>query len=115
VHEYSIVQSLMEHVEAQARAHHATAVREVTVRIGELSGVEPELLVTAFELLRERTICDGAPLRVTPVPARWACRRCERPVPPGAALRCAECGVPAHLVEGGEILLDRIELEVADV
>jgi hydrogenase nickel incorporation protein HypA/HybF len=108
MHEYSIVQSLMAHIEAQAREHHAVAVHRVAVRIGELSGVEPELLRTAYDLIKERTLCAA-------VEAKWACRSCGSPVPPGLALRCPECHSPARLVAGDEILLDRIELEVADV
>lgn len=115
MHEYSIVQSLMAHIEAHAREHHAIAVHRVAVRIGELSGVEPDLLRTAYDLIKERTMCAEAPLDITAVPASWACRSCATPVAQGSALRCPECGSPARLVAGDEILLDRIELEVADV
>lgn len=115
MHEYSIVQSLMEHIETHARRHGAIAVHRVSVRIGELSGVEPDLLRSAYDLVRERTLCAGAPLEITPVAAVWACRSCATPLPAGAALRCAACGAPGRLVAGGEIMLDRIELEVGDV
>ncbi|MCU0256546.1 MAG: hydrogenase maturation nickel metallochaperone HypA [Vicinamibacterales bacterium] len=115
MHEYSIVQALMERIEEQARAHRASSVSRVSVRIGELSGVEPDLLRTAFELVRERTICDGATLQITSVAARWVCRACGRDVAAGGVLRCADCGAPARLAQGDEILLEQLELEVADV
>jgi len=115
MHEYSIVQSLMAHIEAHAREHRAVAVHRVAVRIGELSGVEPDLLRTAYDLIKERTLCAEAPLDITTVQARWACRSCGTPVEQGLALRCPDCGSPARLVAGDEILLDRMELEVADV
>jgi hydrogenase nickel incorporation protein HypA/HybF len=115
MHEYSIVQSLMGHIEAQARAHGATAVRHVAVRIGELSGVDPELLQSAYDLVRERSICAGAPLSITAVAAQWVCRQCSRAVPSGGPLRCPACAAPARLVSGDEILLERLELEVPDV
>jgi hydrogenase nickel incorporation protein HypA/HybF len=115
VHEYSIVQALLGHVESQARANGAKAVSRVRVRIGELSGVEPDLLQTAFELVRERSICDGATLEVRRVAARWVCRTCEGPIAAGGPLRCPACGGAARLAEGDEIVLDQLELEVADV
>jgi hydrogenase nickel incorporation protein HypA/HybF len=115
VHEYSIVQSLMAHIEAHARQHQAVAVRRVTVRIGELSGVEPDLLQTAYDLLKERSLCAEAPLDITTVESRWECRQCGRPVARGLVLRCDACGAPARLVAGDEIVLERIELEVGDV
>ena len=55
MHEYSIVQALLERVAAEARARRATSVHRLTIRIGELSGVEPELLATAYATFRERT------------------------------------------------------------
>ena len=113
MHEYSIVASLLERVDAEARAHGATVVDRIQVRIGELSGVEIDLLRTAFETFRERTICAAAELEIEPVAARWSCRGCEREIERGAILRCPACGQPARLVDGGEILLQRIEMEVA--
>ncbi len=115
MHEYSVVSSLLATAEAQAQAHRATSIRRVTVRIGELSGVEPDLLVSAFELAREGTMCSKASLEVEHIPVTWACRACGRPIAAGDILRCPECGAPAKLVSGGEILLAQLELEVADV
>ena len=115
MHEYSVVQNLMEHIEAQALQHGARSVHRVSVRIGELSGIEPDLLRTAYDLMRERSICADAQLVITTVPARWECRACAVAIPAGRALRCATCGAPARLVEGDDILLERLELEVEDV
>ncbi len=115
MHEYSVVASLLERVAAEADARGATAVTRLHVRLGSLSGVDADLLATAYEVFRERTICDAAPLVLTPVPAQWACPRCGASIEVGAALRCAPCGIPARLVEGDELILDRIEMEVPHV
>lgn len=113
MHEYSIVRALLDRVEAEAQSRGASAVHHVRVRIGELSGVEPELLRSAYELCSERSLCAGADLEIVPVPARWVCGECGEPVPRGRILRCPACGRPARLEGGDEILLERIELEVA--
>ena len=113
MHEYSIVQALLEKVEEQARLRGATAVRSVAVTIGELSGVERDLLATAYYVFRELTICAGAPLAIRAAAARWVCPRCAREIPRGTRLACADCGAPARLEQGDEITLDRIEMEVA--
>jgi len=112
MHEYSIIQALMGRVEAEARAHGASAVVRLRVRIGELSGVEPELLSSAYSMWCEGTICDASKLEIVRVPAAWACPECQRPIPRGERLRCASCEVPARLRQGDEIFLDRIEMEV---
>jgi hydrogenase nickel incorporation protein HypA/HybF len=112
MHEYSLVQALLTRVEQEARDHRATAVRRLTVRIGDLSGVEADTFATAFDLFSSRTICDGSTLVVERVPARWECATCRSPVRAGGALRCERCGGPAALIAGGEFVLDRVELEV---
>lgn len=115
MHEYSIVQSLLERIELEATALGATAVCSVSLRIGAQSGVEPVLLSRAFEMFRDRSVCRDAQLAVTIVPARWVCPSCRRGVEAGAVLRCPRCARPAALVEGDEIILDRLEMEVPDV
>jgi hydrogenase nickel incorporation protein HypA/HybF len=112
MHEYSIVQALVERVDAEVRARRATDVHRLHIRLGELSGVEPDLLTRAYDTFRERTVCERASLAVTLVPARWECPRCGAAIVGGDALRCRSCKVPASLVQGDEIMLDRIEMEV---
>lgn len=113
MHEYSIVQALISQVEDQARRHGATSVGRIELRIGELSGVEVELLRTAFEVLRERSLCAGAELAIELVPATWTCPTCALLLQTGARLQCPECRAPARLTEGDEIVLQRLEMEAA--
>lgn len=111
MHEYSIVQSLIERVDQEARAHGATRVHRIRVSIGELAGVEIGLLQTAFETFRGRTVCDATELEIRHVAALWECRRCGTAIAPGTPLQCPSCGAPARLASGDEIMLDQIEME----
>jgi hydrogenase nickel incorporation protein HypA/HybF len=112
MHEYSLVQAMVEQVEAAARARSAVSVHRLDVRVGELAGVDVDLFKTAYLTFRERTICEGAELEVSVVPVRWACERCGRDIERGHALQCPVCRRPARLVAGDELILDRIEMEV---
>jgi hydrogenase nickel incorporation protein HypA/HybF len=112
VHEFSIVQALMERVEAEAAARSALSVTAIHVRLGAQSGVDPDLLRRAYGAYRIGTISAQAPLDVTVVPVEWRCSRCEAIIPAGRPLACAACGARARLAQGDEILLDRVELEV---
>ena len=114
MHEYAIVGALVDRVATEMKKAGATRVERVHVRLGELSGIDRGLLTTAFELFRAGTVCHEAELVVDAVAVRWACPRCEVTLPPGAALRCPTCDVGAKLVAGGEITLQRIEMEVPD-
>lgn len=112
MHEYSVGQALMDRIDAEAAAHGAIAVHRIRLKIGELSGVEPDLLASAFSILKERTLCEHAALDIERVAARWVCPSCAADIPPGAILRCRACGEAARLAGGDEIVLAQLEMEV---
>ncbi len=113
MHEYSLVEALIGRVEAEARRRQALAVHGLSIRVGELAGVDPELLRTAYETFRAGTVCERAELRLTTRAAAWVCPSCDAPIVRGAPLRCPACEVPARLVEGSDaLILDAIDLEV---
>ncbi len=60
MHEYSIVQSLLEACEEHAKQNSAKEIIKIVVKIGILSGVEPDLLRTAFDTFKEDTVCNRA-------------------------------------------------------
>ena len=102
-------------MEQEAHAYDGAQVHRLHVKIGELSGVELDLLKTAFDTFRERTICHAAELTINTVAPAWACPSCERDVARGSILRCDECGRPARMIRGDEIILERIEMEAPNV
>jgi hydrogenase nickel incorporation protein HypA/HybF len=112
MHEYSIIQSLVDSVAAAVGSREAV-VRRVEIAIGELAGVDCGLLTTAFEVFRDGTLCEQATLTIDRIPARWECSRCGGEVARGGFLHCPRCEAPARLACGDEITLQRIELEVA--
>jgi hydrogenase nickel incorporation protein HypA/HybF len=112
MHEYSIASSLLAMAEEQVAKHAAQRVLGLEVRVGELSGVEVELLATAWSLVRERSCCDGVDLVITRVEAHWECTRCGERIARGGLLSCPACGDRVRLASGDELVLDRIEMEV---
>ena len=115
MHEYSIAGALLERVEAEASRHARAEVLCIRVRVGELAGVDPELLRTAWSLAREGTRCARAQLELTGEAPRWECPRCAGRIQAGALLRCPRCAAPARLAAGDALVLERIEMEVSDV
>jgi hydrogenase nickel incorporation protein HypA/HybF len=116
MHELSIVAGLFETLEAQARENRAARITGVTLKIGRLSGVVPELLESAFDMYKKGTIAEAAKLTVDVVPLRVRCRACgaERSVESYVFL-CAACASPdLEILEGTEMILERIELEADD-
>ena len=113
MHEYSLVQALLDRVAAEARTRENATVRKLRLRIGESSGVELELFHAAYDVIRTGTACEHATLEIVPSPVIWECAACGSAVDPGRGLWCATCHRPAELVSGDEIILEQIELEVA--
>ena len=97
----------------EAAARGALSVHGVEVQIGELSGVDPGLLDTAWRTFRVHTICETAAMEVELVAARWECTACHGAIPRGAILQCPACGGRVRLAQGDEIVLNRIVMEVA--
>ena len=114
MHEFSLIQSLISRVGDEARRRSGLRVHVIAVRVGELSGVDPELLGNAFEIACQGTICAQAELRMSRVRAVWSCPRCGKVFAPGEVLNCAGCRAPAELSEGADALtLESLEMEVA--
>ena len=114
MHELSIVAGLFETLLEQARAHEAREVTRVRLKVGLLSGIVPELLASAFDMYKKGTIAENAVLDVETVPLGVRCRTC------GAESRkedfiftCPACAsADLEIVQGTEIFLERIELEI---
>ena len=115
MHEVSLVDALFDQADRAISPHPPTAVRQVTVRIGSLAGVETELFRTAFEACKGERGYAAASLQIIEEKAAWRCAECGAVIQQGAALRCASCDGQATLAAGGELILQRVELEVSDV
>jgi hydrogenase nickel incorporation protein HypA/HybF len=115
VHEVSLVQALFDQADRAIVPHQSLSVCQVRVRIGELAGVDPELFRTAFEGCRSDRGYRVAELTITVEKAVWLCDACGTSVPDGERLQCPSCDGPPRLAAGGDIVLDRLELEVPDV
>jgi hydrogenase nickel incorporation protein HypA/HybF len=115
MHEVSLVEALFDQADRAIAPYASSAVREVTVRIGALAGVESELFRTAFEACKAERGYMGAALHIIDEEAAWRCAECGEALLRGGRLRCASCGGAARLVAGGGLILQRVELEVRDV
>ena len=113
MHELGIVYHIMREVEDVARANAIARVSSVTLRLGEVSGVVPELLQDAWRWTADRTeTCAGAELAIETLPARTRCNACGEvyaTVEHGRV--CPACqSEDTELVCGQEIAIKEIEV-----
>jgi hydrogenase nickel incorporation protein HypA/HybF len=116
VHELSLVASIFEVLEEQARGHGPARVTAVVLKVGVLAGAVPDLLESAFETYKKGTRAERARLEIVAVPVKLRCPDCG-----GSTVRedtdfsCAACGSRrVEIVEGRDIVVERIELETED-
>ncbi len=113
MHEYSIVQNLLDLCEQNAVANNATKVHRVVVGIGEMSSVEPQLLKTAFDTFKLDTIASDAMMEIQRTSLKAECFDCSADfVPTMSDFLCPKCGsANTKLVSGDELLLLSLEIE----
>ena len=113
MHEYSIVQNLLDLCEQNAVANNATKVHRVVVGIGEMSSVEPQLLKTAFDTFKLETMAESAVMEIQRTPLKAECFDCSADfVPTMSDFLCPKCGsANTKLVSGDELLLLSLEIE----
>lgn len=117
LHELGIVYHIIRDVENVARANGVRRVSSVTLLLGEVSGVVPDLLLEAWRWAADKkSITEGAELIVEPVEAVTHCEACGRDyatVEHGKT--CPQCGSgETYLLQGQEVMIKQIETPDAD-
>ena len=117
MHELGIVYHIIRDVENVARANGVRRVSSVTLLLGEVSGVVPDLLLDAWRWAADKKpITEGAELIVEPVEAVTHCEACGRDyatVEHGKT--CPHCGSgETYLLQGQDVMIKQIETSDED-
>jgi hydrogenase nickel incorporation protein HypA/HybF len=114
MHELSIASAILDAVRKEADKRPGIHVRKVGVRIGALSGVEPEALSFGFDALVQGTDLDPLALEIESVPRRQRCPECDLTFEvTDDGLACPRCAKPETLFAAGDEL-DLAYMEVED-
>ena len=113
MHELAVCQSIVDQVSHIAAEHQSTLVEKIYLQIGPLSGVEPDLLESAFPFACANTAAANAQLIISRLPIRVRCKTCHAETEATAnRLVCGACGDwQTTLISGNEMLLERVELQ----
>ena len=113
MHELSLCLSLMQQVETIAAEQNAARVIRITLSIGPLSGVEPDLLQHAYPMATAGTVAEDAELVIETADVVVRCSQCgsETNAAPNRLL-CGACGdFRTRVISGDELTLMRLELD----
>ena len=114
MHEFSIATSLLSIITEEAVQFQGAKVKTVTLKIGTLSGVVPEALEFAFQVLGEGTVAEGARLVIERVELRIECNACgAASMPTDPFIVCPHCGSGDVEIRSGREL-DIVSMEIED-
>lgn len=78
MHEISLLESVLEIVETQARQQNFTQVKKISLEIGALSCVAAEALRFGFDVVMKGTLAENAELTIIEIAGQGKCSRCAQ-------------------------------------
>ncbi|MGC1371964.1 MAG: hydrogenase maturation nickel metallochaperone HypA [Candidatus Sulfotelmatobacter sp.] len=114
MHELSIAMSIVELAEEEAEKR-GVQIEAVHLKLGALSGVVREALLSCYEMACEGTTAQGSRLVIEDVPVIIFCATCntQRTLSSVQLFSCPECGTPSwEVVQGKE--LEVVALEITE-
>jgi hydrogenase nickel incorporation protein HypA/HybF len=114
MHELSIALSILDLAAEEIERRGGGNVAAIHLRLGPLSGVVKESLLSAYDLAREGSSLPTAALVIEEVPLMIHCPACAADRTPAsiAQLYCPVCGTPApQVVRGRELEVVALEIE----
>ena len=112
MHEVGIMEQTMVVALDQARRAGGTQIHGLKLRIGALSGVEPDALRFAFDVVTQGTIAEAAKLEIDFLPAICYCHHCQKEFEPEAWIyACPTCEkLSSDIRQGKEMELSSVEI-----
>lgn len=113
MHELSIVENVFAGVMSYAEKNNAIRVLEISLRIGQLSGITEESLLLYWEAVSKGSSAQNAVFRIRRIPAVLACARCGKEFAYTQLARtCPFCGsIKLTVPAGNELEIDSVTIE----
>ncbi|MEB3338230.1 MAG: hydrogenase maturation nickel metallochaperone HypA [Leptolyngbyaceae bacterium] len=112
MHEVGIMENTLDIALDHANRQGATQIHHMTLRVGQLSGVEADALAFAFDVVMQGTIAEHAQLTIDLVPAICFCPTCQQEFQPTDWIyECPTCHqFSTDLRQGKELELASMEV-----
>lgn len=113
MHELAITESILSIAVDEAGKHRASKVLSIKIKIGEFSGVVPQLIQEYYNIVSKGTVAERAKLIIDRVPVTIRCNNCGKLCTiDRAKIKCPECGsINIKMVTGREFYVDSMEVE----
>lgn len=117
MHEVAVCESILKAIEAELPEDQRGGLREIHVRIGILSGVEPQLLKHAYQFVTTGTLFEKVSLHTERVEVLAECTHCQNSFKVDDYIFvCPECGeAGGKVVQGNELEIYKLIIEVEEL
>ena len=108
MHELGIVMNVLEQADAAAADYGAEKVLRVTMEVGEVSSVVPELFIDAFNWAKKKTrFLREAELEMIIIEGRTYCQSCDETYKTTEyGKKCPHCGsYETYLLTGDQVII----------
>ena len=113
MHELAFIENIVTACTEAALNNGLSRVSRVSIVVGKLHQLVPDLMHFAFETATENSILGGAELEIEWIPVSAFCRDCSKTIPVNDGIYiCPECGsFNLRLIAGKELYIKHIEGE----
>jgi len=102
MHEFSLAVEVIKLAQTEAEKNRARSVSEITIEVGNMSGVEAEPFESALRLLTEGSILEKVSLNIIKIKGKGKCIACENEFEMNHRMdTCPQCGAFPSKINGG--------------
>jgi hydrogenase nickel incorporation protein HypA/HybF len=103
MHELSLALDVLDIVMKEADKNNVTVIHEIHLDVGELSGVETDVLKTALEITGKSSLIGNAKISVNKIPGKGMCKLCNMEFGMGSFMDvCPICHSSPSEISGGK-------------
>ncbi len=112
MHEVGLMENALAIALNYAKRNQANRIHKMTLRVGTCSGVEPNALRFAFDVVTRNTIAETAQLEIETYPTRCYCTACRTEFEPiDFGYECPYCQTwSREILQGRELELAALEV-----
>lgn len=113
MHELPVTKSIIKISSEEAEKHNAKIVKEIRIKVGELTGLIPDSIQYYFDIISKGSKVEGALLKIEKLPIKIRCNECSKEVEAKVGTySCSACGsMNIKIIGGNEFYIDSLEVE----
>ena len=109
MHELSLCNEMVHTLEDLMKKEKLSRIEEITVEVGEVTGVLPRYMEECWKPASESTRLEGSKLNIVYIPAKAVCKKCGEEYLTSKNPKCPKCG------SDEKELLNGFEFEITEI